>query len=115
MQFSPSLLAAYNIVQILQVDYPEVPATIEAFSNGREQGFFVQNFTIDRGVAFAECRSSNQLVVYYNDLKAFDPCTHHPTQRGHWEDNWKQAKYFGHHEEREAADFIASWLRGEHQ
>jgi len=82
--------------------------TISCWSNGREQGYFIDTFPNPEGkcepmaLCFAECRGSDQAMVVVGRTREFDHQTHQPSN-----DLWEKKgarRYFD--EDDEAADFI---------
>lgn len=80
---------------------------IATFSNGREQGYAVSNYSRfpNRSCCVAENRNSDDIVVYFTD----QPLTlveNHPTE-------WGSRRWFKYNQCYDAAKFIYGYLLGE--
>ena len=78
----------------------EFDFTLEPYQNGREHGWALGNFQIDKKVAFAENRNSDDIVVYMGNVLSFDMAGNVPDRV-----TWRNAHY-------DAATEIVKYLRG---
>lgn len=88
---------------------------IECWSNGREQGYYIQTYPVDLirhaggkaeegAIVFAQARSSDGITVTAGTSREFNYQTHQPS-----EDLWANAnKHFN--DDREAAKYIADFI-----
>ena len=71
---------------------------IEAWSNGREQGYFLSyrdhssDVVVWRGVCVAQQRNGDSIVVIFGGYDFFDISTHQPND-ALWEDNRRWFRY----------------------
>ena len=80
-------------------------AFIEVYENGREHGFAI-DLCDEVKVAFAEYRSSDDIVVYTGPRQDFERNTNIPS-----EEVFDSRKYFAYNEVKKAAQFIFSRIR----
>jgi hypothetical protein len=85
----------------------ETELHLEAYANGREQGFSVANFNTDKvkRVAFSEYRNTDQIVVYWGVYSDFSNAGNCPNA-----EIYKNANFFGDNDIVGAARFIAEYL-----
>lgn len=79
---------------------------VEAYVNGREQGFCLNNYTSNRKVSFSENRNSDSIVVYHGFSSDFLMQGNTPSEavyRG-------ASRYFAYNEYELAAQFIHDML-----
>lgn len=103
MQYNESLKKSQEIIETLiqHFDGTDDRSMVHAFSNGREQGFFITN--LHHAVAIAKNRNSDEWVVYYDLSMEFDVTTHHPR-------DWERRKIFRQGNEEGLVDFIINWM-----
>jgi hypothetical protein len=86
-------------------DNENLTVYVEAFSNGREQGYSLTTFK--RRVSFSENRNSDAIVVYFGKHCEFG-ADNMPSGN-----IWEVAKYFRYNQHYQAARFILKFLGGE--
>ncbi|MGG6281828.1 hypothetical protein ACQ4M3_09680 [Leptolyngbya sp. AN03gr2] len=106
-----SLEIAHNILEdIEEIIAPELAkdCTVESFSNGREQGLFIQTYSERnyRCVGFAQQRNSDNIVIYWGVLRDFDVTTHLPVRDEVWDRNLQ----FSYDEVEGAARWVVMYL-----
>lgn len=79
---------------------------VEAYVNGREQGFCLNNYTSNRKVSFSEDRRSDSIVVYFGFGNDFSMQGNVPSEEVYR----KSAKDFKYNEYEKAAQFIHDML-----
>lgn len=80
-------------------------AFIEVYENGREHGFAI-DLCDELKIAFAEHRSSDDIVVYVGEAREFERNTNIPS-----EEVFDSRKHFAYNEVDKAAKFIFSKIR----
>lgn len=105
-----SLLVAHEVLKALrrlaserERQFGEPRYTVCSWSNGREQGLCIQGFP-NRTVAWAQQRSSDQIVVYSCAYQDVDVTTNLPTTPKGWDGR----KEFDPEALDEAAQYILS-------
>lgn len=113
MRMNHSLKVANAILAMVEVLRPDQAQNLylEPYMNCREQGWaltvLTDNFEQDKKAVFAECRSSDQIVVYHgyrNDFRQGNV----PVDRVYN----TQACYFDEGKIKEAAEAVVAYLLG---
>jgi hypothetical protein len=101
------LLAAENVLNILMNDesMPHINANklnvyVEAYQNGREQGFSISGLKGFKSISFSEHRNAGDIVVYFGT----------PSNQGLSVDAWKNSKHFPSRHYFEAAEYISQLI-----
>lgn len=86
-----------------------VEISLEAYANGREQGYTLANFHIEpiKRVAFSEDRTSDNIAVYAGVYLDFSMQGNVPNDK-----IFKKVKYFRYDQVGVAAQYIAEYLMG---
>jgi len=58
---------------------------VQSWSNGREQGYYLQLFRTNIGICFAQQRNSDAMIVIHGNLMDFDITTNMPATREVWD------------------------------
>jgi hypothetical protein len=109
MKFHYSLEHANKVLALVQKEVRGVKSVngdhvrIEAWANGREQGYCIKAIAeadgTDVAICFAQARSSDSLVVIAGSDREFNGQTNQPSEtvweknRRHFDDNKKAAEY----------------------
>lgn len=109
LQVATAVLAVVNT--ILNDDDQVDRFHVEAYSNGREQGYHIRGWADDigcegLGISFSENRNSDHIVVYTGKSSSFSMQGNVPQ-----EGVYKNAKYFEYGEYYKAASFIVEKMR----
>ena len=85
---------------------------VEAYSNGREQGFCLVNCDKEVKIAFSENRNSDDLVVYVGKSSHFDGVGFDMQGNVPNEGVYANKKFFRYDQLDKAADFISKTIGG---
>lgn len=111
-----SLQVAHKVLRAVEKIIPKNIAKdsrIESWSNGREQGLCLENFSRSangsdiRKIVFAEARSSDNILVVHGSNYEFDFRTNQPSEKV-WENN---RRYFQYNQHTEVAKYIVNLLQ----
>jgi len=111
LRASGNLAAAQKVLTLVKRKAKVIPSDvghwwIEAYSNGREQGFCITGWRSDcatLSLSFSEARSSDSIVVYVGE--GFEQ-GNVPS-----EDAYQNAKYFGFGEYEKAAAYVVKCMK----
>lgn len=108
MQVAHALLSVINSRISEDMDFSRFH--VEAYSNGREQGYCIKGWsstlTNNISISFSEHRSSDNIVIYFGESTDFSMQGNVPNEKV-----YAQAKHFKHNEPYEAASFIIKKMR----
>lgn len=99
-----SLLQAEKVLELIMNDprSQELEAIVEAYQNGREQGFLVRDIKSKESKAFYICtaRTSDQIVIYHGSY----------SMQSISEDAYRNRKYFDPDNFEDAVNYILDTL-----
>ena len=115
IKFTHNLIIAKKVLakvnRTMEKDVAET-CCVEAYSNGREQGYSIGQFStiIPQGisfkrVSFSENRNSDDIVIYFGKADQFDMSGNIAN-----EEIYHKAKYFRYDKINEAAQFIVEFF-----
>lgn len=97
----------FTLDDIKKTDNNDGDASIEAYSNCREQGYCIKRYNRKdykiKVVCFAENRNSDQIVVYFSDENKFEMQGNIPD-----DDSYRNANYFN--DVKSAVKFIVEYI-----
>lgn len=106
--FKSNMAVANVVLSLLQAKHnnPNTRFWIEAYSNGREQGYYLTNGHV--GIAFSENRNSDSIVAYVGRSRDFSMQGNVPS-----DDIYQKKSLFGYDEYVEAVDMILEVIANE--
>lgn len=105
----PVSKAAERVLSYLDERLDPFQHGVEVYLNCRERGYAVFSYTTKRRVAFAEHRSSDNIVLYFgNDKDDFEFNTNIPKDDTYLH----RKKFYEYGEDKQCADAISQYLKG---
>lgn len=103
-----SLKYADKVLSLLRTMSEPGEITVYAWSNGREQGYWLVNYAADAAAVVARNRNSDEIRVLVGKIGQFDTTTHQPDE-ALWEEQRRTCCY---ENVSEAARFLSEHLAG---